>query len=133
MYTFAVIRIHEGWPELPVTMQDIADKLSISTATVSRVLNKKASALVSDATKQEVLKTAEEMGYRANRAARALVTGRYNNVALLLPNLWEPCYTAAVRYVEQQIRESGYGIMIGELGVADWRDWPVDIVLAWDI
>lgn len=133
MYAFAVIRIHEDLPELPVTIQDIAKKLNISTATVSRVLNKKASALVSDATKREVLETAEEMGYHVNRAARALVTGRHNNVALLLPNLWEPCYTSAVRYVEQQIRGSGYGIMIGELGVADWRDWPVDVVLGWDI
>ncbi len=133
MYAFAVIRIHEDLPELPVTIQDIAKKLNISTATVSRVLNKKASALVSDATKREVLKTAGEMGYHVNRAAKALVTGRHNNAALLLPNLWEPCYTSAVRYVEQQVRESRYGIMIGELGTAQWLDWPVDVVLAWDI
>jgi len=118
---------------VPVTIQNIADKLNISTATVSRVLNKKASALVSEATKREVLSAAEEMGYRVNRAARSLVTGRYNNVALLLPNLWEPCYTSAVRYVEQQVRESGYGIMIGEIVTARWCDWPVDAVLTWDI
>ncbi|MHB1190564.1 MAG: LacI family DNA-binding transcriptional regulator, partial [Armatimonadota bacterium] len=59
-----------------VTLLDIAKKLNVSRTTVSRVLKGEDNPYISDKTRQRVLETAKEMGYRPNRVARALVTGR---------------------------------------------------------
>jgi len=53
-----------------VTIYDIADKLNISVATVNRAFS--VNGRISPATRELVLKTAEEMGYRANKAAQSL-------------------------------------------------------------
>jgi LacI family transcriptional regulator len=53
-----------------VTIYDIAKKLNISTTTVYRALNNKPK--VSAETSRIVLKTAQEMGYKANTLAKSL-------------------------------------------------------------
>ena len=53
-----------------ITIYDIAAKLNISTATVNRALNDKPR--VSEETRQLVIKTANEMGFKANKAAVSL-------------------------------------------------------------
>ena len=64
-----------------VRLKDIADACGVSTATVSRVLNgidsrnKEQNALIQ--------RTAKEMGYYPNAAARSLKTSRSNNIGIL--------------------------------------------------
>lgn len=53
-----------------VTIYEIAEKLGISTATVYRALNDKPK--VSASTREAVLKTAQELGFKANTLARSL-------------------------------------------------------------
>ena len=53
-------------------MVDVARRAGVSHQTVSRVLNEPAS--VRPATRERVLAAIEELGYRRNMAARALVT-----------------------------------------------------------
>lgn len=65
-----------------ITQQDIAKKLGISRIAVSYALS--GSKEVGEKTRQKVLKTANEMGYRINSAAQTIRTGRFNNLALLL-------------------------------------------------
>lgn len=55
---------------MAVTIYDIAKKLNISVATVNRAFS--GSGRISQKTKELVIKTAEEMGYKANRAAQSL-------------------------------------------------------------
>ncbi|NED59360.1 LacI family transcriptional regulator, partial [Streptomyces sp. SID10244] len=55
------------------TMQDVADRVGVSKATVSLVFRKAPG--VGDKTREEVLRAAEILGYRMNRAA-ALMTAR---------------------------------------------------------
>ena len=64
------------------TMQEIAEKASVSTMTVSRAL--RGTGALRPETQLRVLAAAESLGYRANAAARAMATGRFNAVALLL-------------------------------------------------
>ncbi len=52
-------------------MQDIARAAGVSQATVSLVLNSVAGVRVSEQTKQRVIETAEELGYRRNSRLRA--------------------------------------------------------------
>ena len=53
-----------------VTIYDIANKLGVSTTTVNRALNGKPK--VSEETRQLVLETAKELGFKANKAAASL-------------------------------------------------------------
>jgi LacI family transcriptional regulator len=67
---------------MPTTIRDIAHRLDLSHATVSRVLNKKNDSMISEATRARVLAAAREMRYRPNAMARALVTGKSQTIAL---------------------------------------------------
>ncbi len=67
------------------TLQDIAKQLKISPASVSRALAD--NPRISQALRQQVQKTAAEMGYVPNSAARALRTGTADVAALMVPNL----------------------------------------------
>lgn len=64
------------------TLQDIADELGLSRATVSRALNDFPE--VSAKTKAKVRDAAKRLGYRPNLHARKLITGRSGVVALLV-------------------------------------------------
>lgn len=69
-----------------ITMRDIAVRAGVSRSTVSFVLNKKHSAVgISEDTRRRVLRTAEEMGYRRNQLARAVVTGKNPVFAFVVP------------------------------------------------
>lgn len=64
------------------TMADVAKRAGVSSAAVSYALNGQPG--VSDATRERVRQAAEELGWVANRAARALVSQRYSVVALVM-------------------------------------------------
>ncbi len=67
-----------------ITLKDIAKRLDVSHATVSRALNRPEDPLISEATRLRVQQVASEMGYRPNLAARSLATGRTGLFALWL-------------------------------------------------
>lgn len=47
-----------------VTLKEIADKVGVSIATVSRVLNNDSGILVSNETKMEIFKVTDELQYK---------------------------------------------------------------------
>jgi len=65
-----------------VTMSQIASLAGVSLMTVSRALSGRGP--MKEQTRQRVLEAAEQLGYRANAAAKAIATGRFNTAALLL-------------------------------------------------
>jgi LacI family transcriptional regulator len=65
------------------TLKDLAAKLDVSVATVSRALA--GSERIAAATRERVAAAAREIGYVPNRAARALVSGRSDFAGLVLP------------------------------------------------
>src|SRR5580700_3995704 len=68
-----------------VTVKDIAAAVGVSIATVSNVLNERPN--VGAATRRKVLAVARRLGYRPNRAAQAMRTGRTRTLGLVLPEL----------------------------------------------
>ena len=64
-----------------VSMKDIAKKCGVSVATVSKALNGQKD--ISPETRQRICAAAEEMGYMASSAARALKTNRSYNLGML--------------------------------------------------
>src|SRR4051794_15037541 len=88
------------------TVQDVAARAGVSTATVSRVLNRVDSVDVTLAAR--VRAACEELRYRPNHAARALSGGRSALIALLVTDIQNPFFTEVLRGVEDAIQEQGY-------------------------
>ena len=67
-----------------VTMNDIAARAGVSQTTVSFVLSGRDNGIkLTEETRQRVLSVAQEMGYRRNELARAMVTGKSRVIGLL--------------------------------------------------
>jgi LacI family transcriptional regulator len=64
------------------TIKDIAKAVGVSRGSVDRALHGRAG--ISEATKRRILKKAEEMGYRPNHIARALVLGSKISIGVIV-------------------------------------------------
>jgi LacI family transcriptional regulator len=93
-----------------ITIYDIAEKLNISAATVSRALNN--SNKISLATRQLVLDTAESMNYKQNRLALALKSGKSNNIGVNLPHINRNFFSTIIRGIEEELNPHGYHVII---------------------
>ncbi|WP_084729512.1 LacI family DNA-binding transcriptional regulator [Streptacidiphilus neutrinimicus] len=92
----------------PPTMTDVAQRAGVSHQTVSRVLSKHPH--VREETREVVLRAIEELGYRRNSAARALVTRRTQTLGVVAchPALFGPAST--LLGIEEAAREEGYTV-----------------------
>jgi LacI family transcriptional regulator len=88
-----------------VTVKDIAAAVGVSVATVSNVLNGRPN--VGEVTRRKVLETARRLGYRPNRAAQAMRTGRTRAIGLVLPDLTNPFFPELAQAVENKARSLG--------------------------
>ena len=113
------------------TLQDIAERLNLSTATVSRSLNNKPG--VSIAVRQLVLKTAEEMNYAPNIAAQGLVTASTRTVGFVcvdhgMPLSSDPFYLHVMRGAEQELARRGYFVIVSSVydeGISNATDLQI--------
>ncbi len=99
-------------PLKEVTIYDIAQKLNISSATVSRAL--KDDSVVNKKTKKLIFEAAEEMGYRINHFARNLRNQKTNTIGVVLPRLNSYFMASAISGIEQVANREGYNIIISQ-------------------
>lgn len=95
---------------MAVTIRDVAQVAGVSPATVSRALS--APEIVDPTTRERVIRVAEHLGYRPNRAARGLITGRTGNFGLILPDLANPFFPLVVKGIQQAAREAEYQVFV---------------------
>jgi LacI family transcriptional regulator len=93
------------------TIQDVARRAGVSTATVSRVISGRG--YVSPATREQVLVAADALGYMPNGLARGLKTQRSGLIALLVPEIVNSFYTTISRGVEDVANASGLQVILG--------------------
>lgn len=93
-----------------ITVEDIANKLGLSSMTISRALNDRPN--VGEETKKRVLKTAREMGYRPNRIAKSLVLNRTFTIGIVLPKMAHFFFPEVIRGVETVTHEKGYQLIL---------------------
>lgn len=93
-----------------VTIYDIASKLSISAATVSRALQNPA--YVNEKTRQKVLATARKLGYQSNTFARNLRMKSTNTIGFLVPKLNSNFINSVLAGVEKVTTQAGYDLII---------------------
>jgi LacI family transcriptional regulator len=84
---------------MTANITDVARRAGVSTATVSRVLNRNYP--VSDAVRQRVLEAVRDLGYVANAHARALLTSTSGTVGVILHDVSDPYFAEIVRGIQE--------------------------------
>lgn len=94
----------------PPTISDVAAHAGVSKATVSRVLNGKATVdmIISD----RVIASVDELGYRPSALARGLSLGRTNTVGVVVPDLENPMFQEILRGVTRAAAADGYRVLV---------------------
>jgi LacI family transcriptional regulator, repressor for deo operon, udp, cdd, tsx, nupC, and nupG len=105
----------------PATSVDVARRAGVSQSAVSLVFGGKAAGRVGKRTQEAILLAASELGYRPNRAARTLRSGRSHLVALAVPDVSNPFFATVLEGAEQAARTSGYSVMLTQ--VRNEQDW----------
>lgn len=95
-----------------ITIYDLARKLNISIATVSRAL--KDDPVVSKKTKKKIFDLAEEMGYRSNHFARNLRNQRTNTIGVIVPRLNSYFMSTVIAGIENVANNEGYNLIISQ-------------------
>lgn len=101
----------------PPSMADVAARAGVSHQTVSRVLN--GHAYVRPDTRDRVLAAIDELGYRPNRAARALVTARSATIGILAAEQTHFGPASTVLAIEAAARAEGYFVSVGTVPAYD--------------
>ena len=98
--------------EKEVTIYDIADKLKLSIATVSRAL--KDDPVVNKKTKKKVFDLAEKLGYRSNHFARNLRNQRTDTIGVIVPRLNSYFMSTIIAGIENVANNEGYNLVISQ-------------------
>ena len=93
-----------------VTIYDLARKLNISIATVSRGL--KNDPVVSKKTKKKIFDLAQQMGYRSNHFARNLRKQKTNTIGVIVHELNSNFITSVLAGIEKMATQAGYDLII---------------------
>lgn len=95
---------------MTVTIKDVAKKVGVSYATVSRALTGKYG--VRDKTREKIIAVAQAMGYTPNAIARGLVKKQTHTIGLIIPDITNPFYPEVARGIEDQAKASGYSVFL---------------------
>jgi LacI family transcriptional regulator len=94
-----------------LTIYDLAERLNISVATVSRALNNDPT--VSKKTKRKVCELAEATGYRKNNFASGLRKPKTNTIGFIVHELNSHFIASVLSGIEKVMTEAQYNIIIG--------------------
>ena len=101
-----------------VTLVDVAERASVSVATVSRALS--GDPQISEATQVRVRQIADNLKYVPNVAARNLVLQSSATFGLMTPDVTDPIHGQVVTGFQQRAAEHDYSVILSNgLGDAD--------------
>ncbi|MFC9690543.1 LacI family DNA-binding transcriptional regulator [Kribbella sp. NPDC056951] len=95
-----------------VTLGDVAGLAGVSRATVSRAFTRPE--MLNTETVERVRGVAERLGYVGNQAARALATGRFGNIAVIVPDIANPFFPPLVRTLQSVAEEADLAVFLGD-------------------
>ena len=99
---------------MTVTIREVADAAGVSTATVSRALS--GVQTVDPELVERVRRSAESLGYRANRVARALRRQSTQTIGVIVPDITNPFFPTVVQAVERELRQGGLSLLLCDAG-----------------
>jgi LacI family transcriptional regulator len=103
----------------PMTLQEVARRARVSTATVSRVLNQGAS--VKSTTRARVLKVIQELKYSPNLHAQSLAGGRSRSIGVIVSNIENPFFLDIYKTVEAGAHAAGYEVIMANTDYSSER------------
>ncbi len=123
-----------------VRLKDVAERAGVAVNTASTILNRRPNSWASKETEERVFRAAKELGYRPSKTARALQSGRYHTIGLLIQDLLNPFFTTIADELETAAEERGYELLIENCRsslvrerhlFAELGDLEVDGVVLW--
>lgn len=96
----------------PATIKQIAELLNVSVSTVSRALHKHPS--IGAITQLRVQKLARELKYEPNQAAIFFQKGKTYTIGVILPELSETFFSAAISAIEETAYKRNYVVLLAQ-------------------
>lgn len=94
------------------TIVDIANYMGISPSAVSKAMSNHPR--MSEKTKKEVAKVAEQLGYQRNNMATGLRKGKSGLIGVIVPYIHVNFFSTAIKGIEDVLGQAGYSIVIGQ-------------------
>lgn len=95
-----------------MTMADVAARLGVHQATVSRALTRPDA--VRPATRDRILDAVEALGYVPNAGARRLAGGSTGVVAVMVPDLANPFFARLLKALQRALTDSGSHMLVAD-------------------
>ena len=95
------------------TLEDVARRAGVSTATVSRALN--APAKVRGDTRERVEAAVAELGYTPHFGGRALASNRTGTIGAVIPTMENAIFARGLQALQEELAEAGYTLLVGQL------------------
>ena len=93
-----------------VTINQVAKMAGVSTATVSRAVNKPNT--VSEAVKKKIERIIKKIGYIPNAGARSLMLKRTGSIGVIVPTLDNAIFAQGLEEFQRQLSQSGYQMLV---------------------
>lgn len=111
------------------TINDLARQLGVHKSTISRAMDPARRHLIGADLLQRVEAAAHESGYRPNRVAAALTTGRSRTIGVLLSDITNPVFPPILRGIEDALDVQGYVAMVANTSRRDGDTRTAQIAL----
>jgi LacI family transcriptional regulator len=111
-----------------LTISDVAKQAGVSTATVSHVIND--TRYVSDETREKVNNAILALGYAPSAVARSLVTKVSHIIGVVVSDVTNPFFPAAVRGIENVALSHRYNMVLGNTDEYPTREAEIVYLLA---
>ncbi|WP_372570516.1 LacI family DNA-binding transcriptional regulator [Ruegeria jejuensis] len=92
------------------TLDDVARKAGVSTATVSRCLN--APERVVEATRKRVMSAVDTLGYTPNFAARVMAAKRTFTIGAIIPTMENAIFARGLQAFQEELHQRGYTLLV---------------------
>ena len=96
-------------PAIP-TLLDVARAAGVSTATVSRCLNKEST--VAESTRAKVRRAVDDLGYTPNFNARAIAAKRSQTIGAIIPTMENAIFARGLQAFQEALHDMGYTLLV---------------------
>lgn len=104
----------------PATIEDVARRAGVSTATVSRCLNNPGS--VRESTRSVVEAAIVDLGYTPHFGARALALNRTHTIGAVIPTMENAIFARGLQAVQERLSDSGTTLLLACSGYDPVRE-----------
>ncbi len=93
-----------------ISLDDVAKRAQVSTATVSRALSRPE--MVAEATRERILQAARELGYQPNQLARSLRQRSSRTLGLIITDILNPFHATLAKGVQDAAEKHNYTVFL---------------------